>query len=197
MCAASLSGHRKNGALPCPTALEGDRNRGTTRCSAAILASTRSSTAFRRHRSLLQVADPLSKALSGKPSTSGVMRTGRGRGSGEGGGKSCHGLSLISFRLGSPHGAVDRFKNNAFDLVVDGESYRSRLKPDIDKLPPPPSAPVKSYERARESAIVRKQAAFAAPSVTSISERYTARLEPTTPKSITRCHSQHTQRAAR
>jgi DNA replication protein DnaC len=39
--------------------------------------------------------------------------------------------------------AVDRFKNNAFDLIVDGESYRSRLKPNIDKLPPPPSAPVK------------------------------------------------------
>lgn len=39
--------------------------------------------------------------------------------------------------------AVDRFRNNAFDLVVDGESYRSRLKPDIDKLGPPPSAPVR------------------------------------------------------
>jgi DNA replication protein DnaC len=39
--------------------------------------------------------------------------------------------------------AVDRFKNNAFDLVVDGDSYRSRLKPDIAALGPPPSAPVK------------------------------------------------------
>ncbi len=39
--------------------------------------------------------------------------------------------------------AVDRFKNNAFDFVIDGESYRSRLKPDIDKLGPPPAAPVK------------------------------------------------------
>jgi DNA replication protein DnaC len=39
--------------------------------------------------------------------------------------------------------AVDRFKNNAFDLVVDGESYRSRLKPNIEALGPPPSAPVK------------------------------------------------------
>lgn len=39
--------------------------------------------------------------------------------------------------------AVDRFKNNAFDLLVDGESYRSRLKPNIEALGPPPSAPVK------------------------------------------------------
>lgn len=39
--------------------------------------------------------------------------------------------------------AVDRFKNNAFDLVVDGDSYRARLKPNIETLGPPPSAPVK------------------------------------------------------
>jgi DNA replication protein DnaC len=39
--------------------------------------------------------------------------------------------------------AVDRFKNNAFDLVVDGESYRSRLKPNVEALGPPPAAPVK------------------------------------------------------
>jgi DNA replication protein DnaC len=39
--------------------------------------------------------------------------------------------------------AVDRFKNNAFDLVMDGESYRSKLKPNIEVIGPPPSAPVK------------------------------------------------------
>jgi len=38
--------------------------------------------------------------------------------------------------------AVDRFKNNAFDLVIEGESYRPRLKPQLDAKNPPPSAPV-------------------------------------------------------
>jgi DNA replication protein DnaC len=39
-------------------------------------------------------------------------------------------------------GAIDRFKNNAYDLVVEGESYRSRLKPTIREEDPPPAAPV-------------------------------------------------------
>jgi DNA replication protein DnaC len=37
--------------------------------------------------------------------------------------------------------AVDRFKNSAYDFVIEGESYRSRLKPKLDAADPPPSAP--------------------------------------------------------
>jgi DNA replication protein DnaC len=38
--------------------------------------------------------------------------------------------------------AVDRFANNAYDLVMEGESYRARLKPSIDADGPPPQVPV-------------------------------------------------------
>lgn len=38
--------------------------------------------------------------------------------------------------------AVDRFKNNAYDLVIEGESYRSRQKPQLAALGPPPVTPV-------------------------------------------------------
>jgi DNA replication protein DnaC len=37
--------------------------------------------------------------------------------------------------------AVDRFRNSAFDFVVEGESYRPRLKPTIDTSDPPPASP--------------------------------------------------------
>ncbi len=39
--------------------------------------------------------------------------------------------------------AVDRFRNNAYDLVVEGESYRPRLKPVLDPEAPAPAAPVR------------------------------------------------------
>lgn len=37
--------------------------------------------------------------------------------------------------------AVDRFRNSAYDFVVEGESYRPRLKPKIEDADPPPASP--------------------------------------------------------
>jgi len=37
--------------------------------------------------------------------------------------------------------AVDRFKNAAYDFVIEGESYRPRLKPTLDTKDPPPDTP--------------------------------------------------------
>lgn len=48
--------------------------------------------------------------------------------------------------------AVDRFKNSAYDFVIEGESYRARLKPTIDASAPLPDAPamkLKVHPRAR------------------------------------------------
>ncbi|MGH8432875.1 MAG: ATP-binding protein [Solimonas sp.] len=48
--------------------------------------------------------------------------------------------------------AVDRFKNAAYDFVMEGESYRPRLKPKLDPADPPPETPaakVRLHPRSR------------------------------------------------
>ncbi len=49
--------------------------------------------------------------------------------------------------------AVDRFKNAAYDFVMEGESYRPRLKPklDVDGSPPPsPAQKPRAHPRRRQ-----------------------------------------------
>lgn len=43
--------------------------------------------------------------------------------------------------------AVDRFINAAYDLVIEGESYRGKLKPQISLDDPPPDHPVTKPEQ--------------------------------------------------
>ena len=48
--------------------------------------------------------------------------------------------------------AVDRFKNAAYDFVIEGESYRPRLKPTLDTTASAPAAPAgkpRAHPRAR------------------------------------------------
>lgn len=52
--------------------------------------------------------------------------------------------------------ALDRFKNNAYDLVVDGESYRARLKPNVEQDGPPPPAPVTKQPTSRRRRLVAR-----------------------------------------
>jgi DNA replication protein DnaC len=50
--------------------------------------------------------------------------------------------------------AVDRFRNSAYDLVIDGESFRARLKPTLPADTPLPAAPVQKRPTGRRRNLV-------------------------------------------
>jgi hypothetical protein len=43
--------------------------------------------------------------------------------------------------------AIDRLQSAAYELVLDGESYRRRQKPGLESLDPPVAAPRSSRRR--------------------------------------------------
>jgi hypothetical protein len=45
--------------------------------------------------------------------------------------------------------AIDRFMNSAYDLVIEGESYRPRLKPKLESDPTPDEPVSKKLGRAK------------------------------------------------
>ena len=47
--------------------------------------------------------------------------------------------------------AIDRFMNAAYDLIIDGESYRPRLKPRLASDPAPDEPVTKGPKRAKRS----------------------------------------------
>jgi DNA replication protein DnaC len=53
--------------------------------------------------------------------------------------------------------AVDRFKNNAYDLVMEGESYRPKLKPKLDTADTPPPSPARKVKASTRSAARRRR----------------------------------------